>query len=103
MSKNSLNVEFTNPDRFQFIFMYLDFIPQFVKFNHKRTNHGPHDPKKEQNKGPQNDQKCDFGHRVSASSRPKLKFNRYRLNRVSKQVFRRHKQFIAVKFIDYKI
>ena len=78
-----------NPDDYEaseFSPFYLHFIPQVVNFNNKGTNHGPHDPKKEQNKGPQNDQKCDFGHHVSPSSRTQLKrVNRYR-NRFSEDI-----------------
>ena len=33
-----------------FIPFYLHFLPQVVNFNNKGTNHGPHDPKKEQDK-----------------------------------------------------
>ena len=54
---------------------YLYFIPQVVNFNNKGTNHGPHNPKEEQDKSPQNNQKCDFGgHLVSPYSKLEQKF-----------------------------
>ena len=69
-----------NPDDYEaseFSPFYLHFIPQVVNFNNKGTNHGPHDPKKEQDKSPQNNQQCHFsGHPVSLSSKLELKFSK---------------------------
>ena len=63
----------------------------------------PHDPKKEQDKSPQNNQECHFGgHPVSPSSKLELKFSKK--HRIEIRFFSKDiKQFIAVKFIEYKI
>ena len=80
-----------------FIPIYLHFLPQVVNFNNKGTNHGPHDPKKEQDKSPQNNQQCHFrGHPVSPSSKLELKFSKKTQNR-NQVFFKRHKTIYCSK------
>ena len=89
-----------NPDDYEaseFSPFYLHFIPQVVNFNNKGTNHGPHDPKKEQDKSPQNNQQCHFrGHPVSPSSKLELKFSKKTQNR-NQVFFKRHKTIYCSK------